>query len=80
MMMMNNLHAMHQFARLIRLSSHRRRRAIIRLAARALRDDSGGEVLEYALVAGLIVVGAVGAITCVGAKVSARWTSIGSNL
>jgi Flp pilus assembly pilin Flp len=48
----------------------------MRLAARAFKDDSGGEVLEYALIAGLIVVGAVATIGCVGGKVLARWRTV----
>jgi Flp pilus assembly pilin Flp len=39
-------------------------------------DEQGGEVLEYALIAGLIVVAAVAAITSVGTKVLAKWTSV----
>ncbi len=41
-----------------------------------LCDEAGGEVLEYALIAGLIVVGSVVAITSVGAKVLAKWSSL----
>jgi Flp pilus assembly pilin Flp len=47
-----------------------------RLAA----DDRGGEVLEYALIAGLIVVAAVAVIGSVGTKVLARWNSVNSGL
>lgn len=50
------------------------------LVARVLRDESGGEVLEFALVAGLMVVGAIGAIGCVGAKIVARWNSLNNNM
>ncbi|HEX8911126.1 MAG TPA: Flp family type IVb pilin [Humisphaera sp.] len=46
------------------------------LIGRLFRDESGGEVLEYALIAGLIVVAAIAAITSVGTKVTARWTSL----
>ena len=48
--------------------------------AKLLSDQSGGEVLEYALIAGLIVVAAIAAITSVGSKVLARWTSMDSSL
>ena len=41
-----------------------------------VRDEQGGEVLEYALIAGLIVVAAIAVITSVGGKVLARWTSL----
>jgi Flp pilus assembly pilin Flp len=45
-----------------------------------LMDDSGGEVLEYALIAGLIIVAAIGLVAAVGNKVVARWTSVNSSL
>jgi pilus assembly protein Flp/PilA len=45
-----------------------------------LRDEQGGEVLEYALIAGLIIVGAIVLITAVGDKVLARWSSLNSSL
>jgi Flp pilus assembly pilin Flp len=47
---------------------------------RLLRDESGGEVLEYSLVAGLIVVAAIGLIKSVGTKVLARWQSLNSSM
>jgi Flp pilus assembly pilin Flp len=47
---------------------------------RFLRDDSGGEVLEYALIAGLIVVAAITTIAAVGTAVSARWSSLNSSM
>ena len=45
-----------------------------------LRDEQGGEVLEYALIAGLIIVGAIVLITAVGDKVLARWSSLNSSM
>ena len=45
-----------------------------------LRDEQGGEVLEYALIAGLIIVGAIALITSVGTKVVARWTSMDNSM
>ena len=71
---------MRKYSRLIRLPMPRRRRAMMRLARRALSNESGGEVLEYALVAGLIVVAAIGVIGCVGLKVVARWNSVNSQV
>ena len=50
------------------------------LTARLVREEQGGEVLEYALVMGLIIVAAIAAITAVGSKVLARWTSIDNSL
>jgi Flp pilus assembly pilin Flp len=43
-------------------------------------DEQGGEVLEYALIAGLIVVAAIAVITSVGGKVLARWQSLNSSM
>jgi Flp pilus assembly pilin Flp len=45
-----------------------------------IRDDRGGEVLEYALIVGLIVVAAIAAVTSVGTKVLAKWTSLDSSI
>jgi Flp pilus assembly pilin Flp len=52
----------------------------IRILLRLCKDERGGEMLEYALVAGLVVIAAISAITCVGQKVLSRWTSINSNI
>ncbi len=49
-------------------------------ARRLVADEQGGEVLEYALIAGLIVVAAIAAISSVGTKVLARWTSLNSSM
>jgi pilus assembly protein Flp/PilA len=45
-----------------------------------LADEDGGEVLEYALIVGLIVVAAIGAITSIGSKVHAKWTSLNASM
>ena len=50
------------------------------LFTKLLRDEQGGEVLEYVLIAGLIVVAAVVVIGSVGTKVLARWTSVNSGM
>jgi len=47
---------------------------------RLLKDEQGGETIEYALILGLIVVTAIVIITSVGTKVLARWTSVNSSL
>jgi pilus assembly protein Flp/PilA len=44
-----------------------------------VKDEQGGEVLEYALIAGLIVVAAIAVIGSVGTKVLARWGSLNSS-
>ena len=43
---------------------------------RFARDERGGECLEYALVAGMITVVALGAIAAVGEKVKAYWQQL----
>lgn len=50
------------------------------LLKQILRDERGGEVLEYALIAGLIVVAAISVITKVGTKVLGRWQSLNSSM
>jgi Flp pilus assembly pilin Flp len=50
------------------------------LLAQLVRDENGGEVLEYALIAGLIVVAAIAVIGAVGTKVLAHWTSLNSSM
>lgn len=51
-------------------------KAIKNLLGKLVRDEQGGEVLEYALIAGLIVVAAIAVIGAVGTKVLAKWTSL----
>ena len=45
-----------------------------------LADDRGGETLEYALIAGLIVVGCVAGIKLFGQRVAWGWWYIGSKM
>ena len=47
---------------------------------RLVKDEEGGEMLEYALIAGLLVVAAVAVITFVGGKVRNTWTAVGDAL
>jgi pilus assembly protein Flp/PilA len=44
------------------------------------RDESGGELIEYAIVLGLIAVAAITIIGTTGTKVLARWTSVNSSM
>jgi Flp pilus assembly pilin Flp len=55
-------------------------RHISKLLSAVIRDENGGEVLEYALVVGLIVVAAIVVISAVGNKVLANWTSLNTNM
>jgi len=55
-------------------------RRLARFLQRLIRDESGGEVIEYALVLGLVIVVAIVAIMAFGAKVLARWQSVDSSM
>ena len=48
--------------------------------ARLANDESGGEVIEYALVLGLIIVACIAIIGSFGTKVLARWQSVNSSM
>jgi len=41
-----------------------------------MKDEQGTETLEWGLVCGLIVVGAILAITLIGPKVTKMWNSV----
>ena len=50
------------------------------LLRRLVGDDRGGEVMEYVLIAGLIVVATVVVIGAVGTKVLARWNTVNTGM
>lgn len=50
------------------------------LLNKLVKDERGGEVLEYALIAGLIVVAAIAVISQVGDAVIAKWQSVETGL
>lgn len=47
--------------------------------SRLWEDETGGEVIEYVLIAGLIVVICVAAIATFGTKVLTRWDSVSNS-
>ncbi len=51
-------------------------RNIKSLIGRVLRDEAGGETLEYSLIAGLIIIAAIMVMSKLGVKAVARWSSI----
>ena len=55
-------------------------RLLLQNLSKLLRDEHGGEVLEYSIVSGLIVIAALSLIKSVGTKVLARWSSLNSSL
>ena len=50
------------------------------LFKRVLTDDHGGEVIEYVLILGLIIVATITTIAAFGTKVFAKWTSVNSSM
>ena len=54
--------------------------AMKNLLGRLVREEQGGEVLDYALVEVLLVVAAIAVIGSVGTKVLARWTSLDTQM
>lgn len=52
----------------------------MRVVSSLLRDDAGQDLIEYALVAGLIGLGAVVAMTSLSTTIGAAFTSVGSSL
>jgi Flp pilus assembly pilin Flp len=51
-------------------------RIITEYLPRLAREEDGAEVIEYALILGLIVVATLAAISSVGTQILARWNSI----
>ena len=45
-----------------------------------IRDDSGATAIEYALIASLIAVAIITAVSTVGGKVSTVFTEVGNSL
>jgi pilus assembly protein Flp/PilA len=45
-----------------------------------MKDESGQDLIEYALVAGLIGLGAVAAMTGLSGKIGNAFSSVGNNL
>jgi Flp pilus assembly pilin Flp len=48
--------------------------------SRFFRDEHGTETLEWGLICGLIVVGAIAMITLVGPKISKLWNEMNSSI
>ena len=51
-----------------------------RFCVEFLKDEQGQEVVEYALLVGLIVVACIGLMGQLGVKVVARWESIAEGI
>ncbi len=55
-------------------------RTVSRHVIGVICDEHGGEVIEYALIMGLIVVVTISVIGSFGTKVLARWSSANSSM
>ena len=55
-------------------------RSLLSVVCNVMRDETGGEVLEYALIVGLIVIAGIMFMGKMGVKVLAKWTSIDDSL
>jgi pilus assembly protein Flp/PilA len=65
------------------LQRHRRKinmKNIKHVFASFVKDESGQDLIEYALVAGLIGLGAVVAMTGLSGKISSAFNTVGNNL
>jgi len=51
-----------------------------KVVTKLLRDESGATAIEYGLIAALIAVVIIGAVTTVGTKLSATFTSVSNAL
>jgi pilus assembly protein Flp/PilA len=51
-----------------------------KLTARFIKDQSGATAIEYGLIAGLIAVVIIGAVTRLGTNISAKFNVIANNL
>ena len=48
--------------------------------ARFIKDESGATAIEYGLIASLIAVAAIAAMTTIGSKLNTTFTNVRSNL
>jgi Flp pilus assembly pilin Flp len=60
--------------------AHPRLSKLRAFVSRLAADESGAEILEYVLIAGLIIVGTIAVVASFGTKVMARWTSVNSSM
>jgi pilus assembly protein Flp/PilA len=56
------------------------RAAMKKLLGRLVREEDGQDLIEYGLLVGVITIGAITAITTVGPRVAAYFTTLNANL
>ena len=50
--------------------------SVLRMLATIARDERGAEIVEYALVMGMVSLVAIGAVRAVGTKVQGYWKAL----
>lgn len=50
------------------------------LVQKFVRNDSGATAIEYGLIAGLIAVVIIGAVSAVGTRISTKFNAVSANL
>ena len=53
---------------------------MMEMLKRFIKDDRGLETVEYAIIAGLIVVGVIATVTSIGIWVNAKFTALNTGL
>ena len=53
---------------------------VVEIAKRFVKDERGLETVEYAIIAGLIVVGTIATIASIGVWVNAKFVSLNTTL
>jgi len=56
------------------------KRVLVRSIVAFLKDERGTETLEWGLICGLIVVGAITAIALIGPKVTDMWNNVDNEI
>jgi pilus assembly protein Flp/PilA len=64
----------------MRLALLERRTSMSKFVTRFLKDESGATAIEYGLIAALIAVVIIGAVTSIGTNLKASFTSVSTAL
>ncbi|MEJ0049638.1 MAG: Flp family type IVb pilin [Methylovirgula sp.] len=51
-----------------------------KIFARFMKDESGATAIEYGLIAGLIAVVIIGALTALGSNIATKFNAVANNL
>jgi pilus assembly protein Flp/PilA len=62
------------------MSNNEQSNAVVAKLSAFIRDESGQDLIEYALVAAIIALGATAAMTSLASTISSTFTKIGTSL